>query len=214
MGQCSSCLGFRKEDPDHPRLLPSDYPSQSHGTFDYAQRMGMSHGHHGLGGRGVGEIDPQDQIREREALERIVTNASMNLIDIFALAPQHHHTGTSTPSHSQTSSHPHSHQQAPRGKSGSAPPLRREMSTGSMGGIGGMYGGHDAKKMAVYRALLQKTSPPQLPQLPEVLPPGAVNDEERRWLEEIGERAEEAVGVLTRVKGVGRVVVGLEVMGQ
>ena len=83
-----------------------------------------------------------------------------------------------------------------------------------MGGVGGMYGGHDAKKMAMYRALLQKTSPPQLPQLPEVLPPGAVSDEERRWLEEIGERAEEAVGVLTRVKGVGRVVVGLEVMGQ
>ena len=42
--------------------------------------MGMGHGHHGpggLGGRGGGEIDPQDQIREREALERIVTNASM-----------------------------------------------------------------------------------------------------------------------------------------
>ncbi|KAF8429778.1 hypothetical protein EV426DRAFT_135218 [Tirmania nivea] len=212
MGQCSSCLGFGKEDPDHPRLLQSDYHSQSHGTFDYVQRMGH-HGPGGLGGRGGGEIDPQDQIREREALERIVTNASMNLIDIFALAPQHHHTGTSTPSHSQTSSHPHSHQQALRGKSGSAPTLRREMSTGSAGGLG-MYGGHDAKKIALYRALLQKTSPPQLPQMPEVLPPGAVSDEERRWLEEIGERAEEAVGVLTRVRGVGKVVVGLEVMGQ
>lgn len=83
-----------------------------------------------------------------------------------------------------------------------------------MGGAGGIYGGHDAKKIAVYRALLQKTSPPQLPQMPEVLPTGAVSDEERRWLEEIGERAEHAVGVLTRVRSVGKVVVGLEIMGQ
>jgi len=50
--------------------------------------------------------------------------------------------------------------------------------------------------------------------MPEVLPTGAVSDEERRWLEEIGERAEHAVGVLTRVRSVGKVVVGLEIMGQ
>lgn len=208
MGQCpsflSDCFGGRKEDPDHPRLLPTDYNTHNHGTFDYAQRMGGHGPGSGMGGRGVGEIDPQDQIREREALERIVTNASMNLIDIFALAPQHT-TGTTTPS--QTSSQP-------RSKSGSAPPLRRETSSGSgAGGVVGMnnYASHDTKKMALYRALLQKTSPPQLPAMPEVLPISAVSDEERRWLEDIGEKADEAVGVLTRVKGVGKVVVGLVV---
>lgn len=75
------------------------------------------------------------------------------------------------------------------------------------------YGGHDAKMMALYRAVLQKTSPPQLPTMPEVLPASAVSEEERNWLEEIGVRADEAVGYLTRVKGVGKVVVGLEIEG-
>lgn len=76
------------------------------------------------------------------------------------------------------------------------------------------YGGHDAKMMAIYRAVLQKTSPPQLPTMPEVLPASVVSEEERNWLEEIGERADEAVEFLTRLKGVGKVVVGLEVEGQ
>lgn len=67
--------------------------------------------------------------------------------------------------------------------------------------------------MAIYRALLQKTSPPQLPAMPEVLPISAVSDEERCWLVEIGEKADEAVGVLTRLRGVGKVVVGLEIEG-
>ena len=68
--------------------------------------------------------------------------------------------------------------------------------------------------MAIYRAVLQKTSPPQLPTMPEVLPVSVVSEEERNWLEEIGERADEAVEFLTRLKGVGKVVVGLEMEGQ
>ena len=78
---------------------------------------------------------------------------------------------------------------------------------------GGKYGGHDAKRMAIYRALLQRTSPPQPPVMPQVLAGDVISEDERAWLEEIGQKAEEAVGCLTRVRGVGKVVVGLEVGG-
>lgn len=47
--------------------------------------------------------------------------------------------------------------------------------------------------------------------MPEVLSPNVITEDERRWLEEIGERADEAVRNLTKVKDVGKVVVGLGV---
>lgn len=59
-------------------------------------------------------------------------------------------------------------------------------------------------------ALLQKTSPPDLPEMPEALPPSSVNSEERKWLDELSARADEAVLQMTALKSVGKLVVGLD----
>lgn len=64
-----------------------------------------------------------------------------------------------------------------------------------------------------YRNVLSKTQPPQGPEMPVVLDPGVVGGKEREWLESILKGGEEAVREVGRVKGVGKLVVGLELDG-
>ncbi|KAF8537341.1 hypothetical protein BDD12DRAFT_807027 [Trichophaea hybrida] len=64
-----------------------------------------------------------------------------------------------------------------------------------------------------YRGLLERTSPPSLSpvlEAPVILDSDIVKSEERRWLDELLKRGEEAVKEVAKVKEVGRLVVGLE----
>ncbi|KAI5807871.1 hypothetical protein DFH27DRAFT_285884 [Peziza echinospora] len=224
MGQCSSlltdCLGIEKDETSgaannrdslHSHLLPNNDHHNQYNTFDNG-------GNRGSGGRGD-LVDPQDQVREREALERIVNTATMNLIDISQ-------QNRATYNYNNNAYYPQQYiSAAPTNKRNSGsnnnnntttPPTATPGSLGGGGGVGMQTNNmtHDSKKMALYRQLLQRTSPPVVHPMPEVLSPSVVTKEERAWLEEVGEAAERAVGCLVRVREVGRVVVGLELDGR
>ncbi|KAG0130838.1 hypothetical protein HOY82DRAFT_355300 [Tuber indicum] len=65
-----------------------------------------------------------------------------------------------------------------------------------------------------YRSVLSKTSPPNHgPEMPVVLDPGVVGGPEREWLESVLKGGEEAVREVGKVKGVGKLVVGLDYEG-
>ncbi|KAI5852748.1 hypothetical protein DFP73DRAFT_14611 [Morchella snyderi] len=65
-----------------------------------------------------------------------------------------------------------------------------------------------------YRSVLRKTEPPQQgPEMPVVLDPAVVGAKEREWLDSLLKGGEEAVKEVGRVKGVGKLVVGLELDG-
>jgi len=64
-----------------------------------------------------------------------------------------------------------------------------------------------------YRGLLERTSPPTLSlvlEAPVILDSDVIKSEERKWLDDMLKKGEEAVKELARVKEVGRLVVGLE----
>lgn len=59
--------------------------------------------------------------------------------------------------------------------------------------------------------MLERTEAPEVVEAkPVVLDPEVVGREERRWLEEVVERGEEAVRGVGRVREVGKLVVGLD----
>ncbi|MCJ1354182.1 MAG: hypothetical protein MMC33_004169 [Icmadophila ericetorum] len=79
MGVCSSCLGWRKaqpEDPETSRLLYDDpYRPQ------YGSQISRGPQH-------VNQPDPESLRLEREALERICYVMSSNVIDVFTTLPE------------------------------------------------------------------------------------------------------------------------------
>ncbi|TGZ83943.1 hypothetical protein EX30DRAFT_302355, partial [Ascodesmis nigricans] len=60
-----------------------------------------------------------------------------------------------------------------------------------------------------YRSFLERV-PPMHVEKPIVLDASEVGEEERRWLESVIRKGEEAVREVARVKGVGKLVVGLD----
>jgi len=80
MGACSSCLGR-----DQNRDL-SDEDEQSRLLFD--DPHGNHYGSFGDQNAGIVEADPQEVQRETEALQKVVTQTSNHLVDIFAMVPQ------------------------------------------------------------------------------------------------------------------------------
>ena len=58
---------------------------------------------------------------------------------------------------------------------------------------------------------MARTSPPELPDMPKILPSKSITAAERKWLNELSLRAEEAVAQMKTIKGVGKLVVELEV---
>ncbi|KAK0710103.1 late endosomal/lysosomal adaptor and MAPK and MTOR activator-domain-containing protein [Lasiosphaeria miniovina] len=77
MGNCSSCLGRRRDDfdeDDEARNLFDDPNSIHYGSFDQQQVMGHE--------------DPQEVQREIEALQRVVARTSDNMVDIYDIMPQ------------------------------------------------------------------------------------------------------------------------------
>ncbi|KAI0405074.1 late endosomal/lysosomal adaptor and MAPK and MTOR activator-domain-containing protein [Xylaria palmicola] len=81
MGVCASCLGRRRDDSvdedDVSRLLFDDPNNMHYGSF----------AEHNLNSQG----DPLESQREVEALQRVVTRTSNNLIDVFEITPQESH---------------------------------------------------------------------------------------------------------------------------
>jgi len=80
MGACSSCLG-----QDQNRDL-SDEDEQSRLLFD--DPHGNHYGSFGDQNVGIIQADPQEVQRETEALQKVVTQTSNHLVDIFAMVPQ------------------------------------------------------------------------------------------------------------------------------
>lgn len=80
MGVCSSCLGLNRyrdtsDDEENSRLLFDDVHPNQYGSF-------------GDQNVGIIQADPQEAQRETEALQKVVTNISNHLVDIFAMVPQ------------------------------------------------------------------------------------------------------------------------------
>jgi len=78
MGICSSCLGLGRRDdyePESSRLLDDDLYQSGYGYGS------LNHSH-------LNQPDPEDQRREREALDAICQRASDSVIDIWAVQPQ------------------------------------------------------------------------------------------------------------------------------
>jgi len=92
MGACSSCLGR-----DRDRDL-TDEDEQSRLLFDEAHPN--HYGSFGDHNAGVIQADPLEMQRENEALQKVVTQQSNHLVDIFAMVPQ------SVPSPATTTSFP------------------------------------------------------------------------------------------------------------
>ncbi|KAI5778131.1 hypothetical protein EDC01DRAFT_375389 [Geopyxis carbonaria] len=161
MGVCQSCidncLGNRgKESHERDRLL-ADTSNGNYGNYMHYPPSPTTAAAH----------DPQQQLHEREYLERLVAQTSENLIDIFA------------------------------------PPMLASAPT-TMSITPTMRGDW-------YRNLLERTSPPGLGmEVPIVLDPKAVGEEERIWLESIVRKGEEAVREIGRVKEVGALVIDLD----
>jgi len=80
MGVCSSCLGR-----DRNRDLP-DEDEQSRLLFD--DPHANHYGSFGDQSAGIIQADPQEVQRETEALQKVVTQTSNHLVDIFAMVPQ------------------------------------------------------------------------------------------------------------------------------
>jgi len=127
----------------------------------------------------------QQYLHEREYLDRLVAQTSENLIDIFA------------------------------------PPMLT--SSAAAGGAGsGLHGSilinstpSNSSRGEWYRSLLEHAAPPSFsnPALepPVVLDSSAVKSDERRWIDDLLRRGEEAVHDVARVREVGKLVVGLDI---
>ncbi|KAK1828074.1 late endosomal/lysosomal adaptor and MAPK and MTOR activator-domain-containing protein [Podospora conica] len=78
MGNCTSCLGYRRresiDEEDEAQNLFGDPASINYGSFD--QQHMPTH------------EDPQEVQREIEALQRVVARTSDNLVDIYDIVPQ------------------------------------------------------------------------------------------------------------------------------
>jgi hypothetical protein len=80
MGICSSCLGHDRDrdlsdEDEQSRLLFDDPHANQYGSFSDNNA-------------GAIQADPQEVQREMEALQRVVTQTSNHLVDIFALVSQ------------------------------------------------------------------------------------------------------------------------------
>jgi len=80
MGNCASCLGLNKdrdlsEEDENARLLFDDPHTNQYGSF-------------GDQNTGIIQADPQELQRENEALQKVVSQTSNHLVDIFAMVPQ------------------------------------------------------------------------------------------------------------------------------
>jgi len=78
MGNCSSCIGYRRRDSidedDDAQHLFGDPTNINYGSFD--QQHMTTH------------EDPQEVQREIEALQRVVARTSDNMVDIYDIVPQ------------------------------------------------------------------------------------------------------------------------------
>ncbi|KAL2015548.1 hypothetical protein VTK56DRAFT_5240 [Thermocarpiscus australiensis] len=78
MGNCSSCLAYRRRDDydedDEAQRLFDDPNNMHYGSFDQQHMMGQE--------------DPQEVQREIEALQRVVARTSDNMVDIYDIVPQ------------------------------------------------------------------------------------------------------------------------------
>lgn len=80
MGVCASCLGLDRnregsEEDEQSRLLFEESHANNYGSF-------------GEQNTGIIQADPQEVQRETEALQKVVTQTSNHLVDIFAMVPQ------------------------------------------------------------------------------------------------------------------------------
>ncbi|KAL2259839.1 hypothetical protein VTK26DRAFT_6338 [Humicola hyalothermophila] len=77
MGNCSSCLGDRRRDDydedDEAQHLFDDPNNMHYGSFDQQHMMAQE--------------DPQEVLREIEALQRVVARTSDNMVDIYDIVP-------------------------------------------------------------------------------------------------------------------------------